>query len=43
MTKRIRAAAEDKSIPVVEIGETPPEETNFLDYYEEVVNALEAV
>lgn len=43
MTKRIRAAAEDKNIPVVEIGETPPEETNFLDYYEEVVNALEAV
>ena len=43
MTKRIRAAAEDKNIPIVEIGETPPEETNFLDYYEEVVNALEAV
>lgn len=43
MTKRIRAAAEDKNIPVVEIGETPPEKTNFLDYYEEVVNALEAV
>lgn len=43
MTKRIRAAAEDKNIPVVEIGETPPEDTNFLDYYEEVVNALEAV
>lgn len=43
MTKRIRTAAEDKNIPVVEIGETPPEETNFLDYYEEVVNALEAV
>ena len=43
MTKRIRAAAEDKNIPVVEIGETPPEGTNFLDYYEEVVNALEAV
>lgn len=43
MTKRIRTAAEDKSIPVVEIGETPPEKTNFLDYYEEVVNALEAV
>lgn len=43
MTKRIRTAAEDKNIPVVEIGETPPEDTNFLDYYEEVVNALEAV
>lgn len=43
MTKRIRAAAEDKNIPVVEIGETPPEKTNFLDYYEEVVNTLEAV
>lgn len=43
MTKRIRAAAEDKNISVVEIGETPPEGTNFLDYYEEVVNALEAV
>ena len=43
MTKRIRTAAEDKNIPVVEIGETPPEKTNFLDYYEEVVNALEAV
>lgn len=43
MTKRIRTAAEDKNIPVVEIGETPPEKTNFLDHYEEVVNALEAV
>lgn len=42
MTKRIRSAAEDKSIPVVEIGETPPENTNFLDYYEEAVSALEA-
>lgn len=42
MTKRIRTAAEDKNIPVVEIGETPPEKTNFLEYYEEVVNALEA-
>lgn len=42
MTKRIRTAAEDKNIPVVEIGETPPEKTNFLDYYEEVVSALEA-
>ena len=42
MAKRIRAAAEDKDIPVVEIGETPPENTNFLDYYEEAVSALEA-
>jgi len=42
MTKRIRSAAEDKNIPVVEIGETPPENTNFLDYYEEAVSALEA-
>ena len=42
MTKRIRSAAEDKDIPVVEIGETPPENTNFLDYYEEAVSALEA-
>lgn len=42
MTKRIRSAAEDKNIPIVEIGETPPENTNFLDYYEEAVSALEA-
>ncbi|AJI79775.1 ABC-type metal ion transport system, periplasmic component/surface adhesin [Corynebacterium singulare] len=42
MTQRIRQAAEDKDIPVVEIGETPPENTNFLDYYEEAVSALEA-
>ena len=42
MTKRIRSAAEDKDIPVVEIGETPPENTDFLDYYEEAVSALEA-
>ena len=42
MTQRIRQAAEDKDIPVVEIGETPPENTDFLDYYEEAVSALEA-
>ncbi len=28
---------------VLEIGETPPEDTNFLDYYDQAVSALEAV
>ncbi|WP_411708884.1 metal ABC transporter solute-binding protein, Zn/Mn family [Corynebacterium sp. LaCa116] len=42
MATRIRDAAKEQNIPVVEIGETPPENTNFLDYYDEAVSALEA-
>ena len=42
MAARIRDAAKEQNIPVVEIGETPPENTNFLDYYDESVSALEA-
>ena len=43
MTNRIRTTAEDEGIEVVEIGETPPDNTNFFDYYEEVVSSLEAL
>ncbi|MDK8875810.1 metal ABC transporter solute-binding protein, Zn/Mn family [Corynebacterium striatum] len=43
ISSRIRKAAEDRNVPIVEIGETPPEDTNFLDYYDQAVSALEAV
>ncbi|OFT60342.1 ABC transporter substrate-binding protein [Corynebacterium sp. HMSC05D08] len=43
ISSRIRKAAEDRNVPIVEIGETPPEGTNFLDYYDQAVSALEAV
>lgn len=42
LTTRIKDAAEDKDLPIVEIGETPPKDTNFLDYYEQVVDDLAA-
>lgn len=40
LTERIRKAAETKGVKIVEIGETPPENTNFFDYYHSVVDAL---
>ena len=42
VSSRIHKAAEERHIPIVEIGETPPEGTNFLDYYEQAVDHLEA-
>ncbi|MDY3126724.1 MAG: zinc ABC transporter substrate-binding protein [Corynebacterium sp.] len=42
LTDRIREAAEDENIAVVEIGETPPAGTNFFDYYDKAVDDLEA-
>lgn len=41
-TDRIRQAAKDANVPVVEIGETPPDQSNFLDYYSRVVGELES-
>lgn len=43
MSERIRDAAEDAGVPVVEIGETPPEGTGFLDYFHQIIDELEAV
>lgn len=41
MSERIRTAAEEAGVAVVEIGETPPEGTDFLDYFSQVVDSLE--
>ncbi|WCZ33176.1 metal ABC transporter solute-binding protein, Zn/Mn family [Corynebacterium massiliense] len=41
MTARIRTAAEKANIPIVEIGETPPDGTDFFAYYDSVVHNLE--
>lgn len=43
MTSRIRTTAEDEGIQVVEIGETPPDNQNFFEHFEEVVSSLEAL
>lgn len=43
MTSRIRTTAEDEGIQVVEIGETPPDNQNFFEYFEAVVSSLEAL
>ena len=43
MTSRIRTTAEDEGIQIVEIGETPPDNQNFFDYFEEVVSGLESL
>ncbi|WP_257159738.1 metal ABC transporter solute-binding protein, Zn/Mn family [Corynebacterium cystitidis] len=40
ISQRIHDAAEEKDIPIVEIAETPEEGVNFLDYFEDRVNAL---
>lgn len=42
LTKRIRDAAEEHDLPVVAIGETPPDGQNFLEYFHSVVDDLEA-
>lgn len=36
-TQRLTEAAREHNVPIVEISETPPAGTNFLDYMEEVV------
>ena len=33
----------EAGVPVVEIGETPPEGTGFLDYFHQIIDELEAV
>ncbi|MDU0478939.1 zinc ABC transporter substrate-binding protein [Staphylococcus chromogenes] len=40
-SKRIRAAAEAKKIPVVDVYETPEKGTNFFDMYDKTITALE--
>lgn len=40
LTERIHKAAETKGVKIIEIGETPPENTNFFDYYHSIVDAL---
>ncbi|AKK11838.1 metal ABC transporter solute-binding protein, Zn/Mn family [Corynebacterium uterequi] len=42
LTKRIRSAAEAKGVAIVEIGEIPPADVDFLDYFHQVVDDLEA-
>ena len=42
MTSRIRTTAEDEGIQIIEIGETPPDNQNFFEYFEEVVSNLES-
>ncbi|AWB82612.1 hypothetical protein C3B44_09910 [Corynebacterium yudongzhengii] len=41
LTERIHGAAEENDVQIVTIGELPPEGTEFLDYFEEVVSELE--
>lgn len=41
LTSRIRAAAEEATVPVVEIGETPLGGEGFFEYYDKVVTDLE--
>ncbi|MGO2425594.1 MAG: metal ABC transporter solute-binding protein, Zn/Mn family [Corynebacterium flavescens] len=43
ISQRIHDAAEEKNIPIVEIAETPSEETSFLDYYSGVIDSLQKV
>lgn len=40
-SKRIRAAAEAKNIPVVDVYETPEKGTDFFDLYDKTITALE--
>lgn len=39
--KRIRAAAHDAGIPILDIGETPTNGENFFDYYDKIITDLE--
>ena len=42
-TDRLAQAAKDNNVPIVEMRETPPEGMNFLDYFEQVVDEIEAI
>ena len=42
-TDRLAQAAKNNSLPIVEIRETPPEGMNFLDYFDQVVDEIEAI
>lgn len=42
LTGQIRDAALDAGITVVEIGETPPADMDFLEYFHQIVDALDA-
>lgn len=42
-TQRLIDAANENNVPIIEITETPPAGTNFLDYIEEVTDAIERV
>ena len=37
---RIKSAAEDNDVDIVEIGETPPDGKKFWEYYDEVTSKL---
>ena len=37
---RIKSAAEDADVNIVEIGETPPDGKEFWTYYDEVTDSL---
>lgn len=39
-TEQLANAARENNVPIVEIRETPPEGTNFLDYFDHVVDEL---
>ena len=39
-TEQLANAARENNVPIVEIRETPPEGTNFLDYFDQVVDEL---
>lgn len=42
-TQRLVDAATERKVPIVEITETPPEGTDFLDYIEQVTAAIEQI
>ena len=42
LTGRIRTAAEDAGVTVIELGETPPADADFLDYFQQVVAEISA-
>ncbi|MDR7330258.1 metal ABC transporter solute-binding protein, Zn/Mn family [Corynebacterium guangdongense] len=42
LTGRIRTAAEDAGVTVIELGETPPAGTDFLTYFRQVVEEISA-
>lgn len=42
-TERLAQAARDHNVPIVEMRETPPAGMNFLDYFEQVVDEIEAI